>query len=50
MKTKSYKIREEIAPILKQMMEDKKAMQEHIKNGGSIYEFVKKRNQPNPSV
>jgi hypothetical protein len=50
MKTKNHKIRKEITPILKQMIEDKKAMQEHIKNGGTLYDIIKRRNQPQPSV
>lgn len=44
MKTETHKIRKEMAPILKQMLEDKKAMHEHIKNGGTLYDIVRKRN------
>ncbi len=50
MKTKTHTIRKEMAPILKQMIEDKKAMQDIIKKGGTLYDFVRKRNHSAESL
>jgi hypothetical protein len=50
MKTETHKIKESVAPILKKMLEEKKAMQELIKNGGTLIDYVSKRNQTTKSL
>jgi len=50
MKAKVYKIRTELAPVLKKMLEEKKALQEFVKNGGSAYDIVKARNNSTGSL